>query len=168
MGEHFGASGRSSCSWAFSRFRTVSSRPNAYQGYFGPHSSPGTFAVSGVVLLGVLVKRDKFDFNTLCRIALPLTVVALFLISVLGFTDDYVSGFCVAGGYTAFSILIMVLCSNLCYRYEVSAIWLFGMERSLRLYSCSWGAACTNTGRSSPSAQCGGQPSQAASPFWPW
>lgn len=106
---------------------------NAYRGYFGPHSSPGTFAVSGVVLLGVLVKRDKFDFNTLCRIALPLTVVALFLISVLGFTDDYLSGFCVAGGYTAFSILIMVLCSNLCYRYGVSAVWLFGMERSLRL-----------------------------------
>ena len=27
----------------------------------------------------------------------------------------------------------MVLCSNLCYRYGVSAIWLFGLERSLRL-----------------------------------
>ena len=102
---------------------------NAYQGYFGPHSSPGTFAVSGVVLLGVLVKRDKFDFNTLCRIALPLTVVALFLISVLGFTDDYLSGFCVAGGYTAFSILIMVLCSNLCYRR--ASRFLFGVELSL-------------------------------------
>ena len=106
---------------------------SAYRGAFGPHSSPGTFIVAVVVAMGVLVQREKFDFNVLCRIALPLTVVALFSISVLGFTDDTFGGYCVAGGYTAFTILIMVLCSNLCYRYGVSAIWLFGMERSLRL-----------------------------------
>ena len=106
---------------------------SAYRGAFGPHSSPGTFIVAVLVVIGVLVRRDKFDFNVLCRIALPLTVVALFSISVFGFADDVFGGYCVAGGYTAFTILIMVLCSNLCYRYGVSAIWLFGLERSLRL-----------------------------------
>lgn len=106
---------------------------SAYRGAFGPHSSPGTFIVAVLVVIGVLVQRDKFDFNVLCRIALPLTVVALFSISVFGFADDVFGGYCVAGGYTAFTILIMVLCSNLCYRYGVSAIWLFGLERSLRL-----------------------------------
>ena len=45
-----------------------------------PHSSPGTFIVAVLVVIGVLVQRDKFDFNVLCRIALPLTVVALFSI----------------------------------------------------------------------------------------
>ncbi len=106
---------------------------SAYNGLFGPHSSPGTFVVAVIVIIGVSVHRERFDFNSLCRLALPLTVVALFLISALGFADDQISGYCVAGGYTAFSILIMVLCSNLCYRYGVSAVWLFGMERSLRL-----------------------------------
>lgn len=106
---------------------------SAYNGPFGPHSSPGTFVVAVIVVVAVAVRREHFDFNGLCRLALPLTVVALFLISTLGFTNDQISGYCVAGGYTAFTILIMVLCSNLCYRYGVSAVWLFGMERSLRL-----------------------------------
>ena len=43
---------------------------SAYRGAFGPHSSPGTFIVAVLVVIGVLVQRDKFDFNVLCRIAL--------------------------------------------------------------------------------------------------
>ena len=56
-------------------------------------------------------------------------------------------GYCVAGGYTAFTILIMVLCSNLCYRYGVSAIWLFGLERSLRLVFMFLGRCVYEYGR---------------------
>ena len=52
-----------------------------------------------------------------------------------------------AGGYTAFTILIMVLCSNLCYRYGVSAIWLFGLERSLRLVFMFLGRCVYEYGR---------------------
>ena len=39
---------------------------------------------------------------------------------------------CATGGYTAFSILIMLILANICYRYGVSAIWLFGIERGVR------------------------------------
>lgn len=37
-----------------------------------------------------------------------------------------------AAAYTAQSILIMLICANICYRYGVSAIWLFGIERGVR------------------------------------
>ncbi len=67
------------------------------------------------------------------RIALPLTVVALWLVPMLGLEATVLSGPCAIGGYTAATILIMALCSNMCYRHGVSAIWLFGIERSLRL-----------------------------------
>ena len=37
-----------------------------------------------------------------------------------------------SSAYTAQSILIMLIMANICYRYGVSAIWLFGIERSVR------------------------------------
>lgn len=105
----------------------------AYTGLFGPHSSPGALAVALLILLGVSLRREKFDFNSIVRIALPLTVVALWLVPMLGLEATILSGPCAIGGYTAATILIMALCSNMCYRHGVSAIWLFGIERSLRL-----------------------------------
>ena len=37
-----------------------------------------------------------------------------------------------SASYTAFSILIMLIMANLCYRYGMSAVWLFGIERGVR------------------------------------
>ncbi|MEG0505784.1 MAG: helix-turn-helix transcriptional regulator, partial [Raoultibacter sp.] len=34
--------------------------------------------------------------------------------------------------YTAFSILIMIVLSNMVYRYGMNALWLFGIERAVR------------------------------------
>lgn len=105
----------------------------AYTGLFGPHSSPGVLVVALVIFFSVALRREKFDFNSIVRIALPLTVVALWLVPMLGLEATVLSGPCAIGGYTAATILIMALCSNMCYRHGVSAIWLFGIERSLRL-----------------------------------
>lgn len=105
----------------------------AYTGLFGPHSSPGVLVVALVIFFSVALRREKFDFNSIVRIALPLTVMALWLVPMLGLEATMFSGPCAIGGYTAATILIMALCSNMCYRHGVSAIWLFGIERSLRL-----------------------------------
>lgn len=105
----------------------------AYTGLFGPHSSPGVLVVALVIFFGVALRREKFDFNSIVRIALPLTVAALWLVPLLGLEATVLSGPCAIGGYTAATVLIMALCSNMCYRHGVSAIWLFGIERSLRL-----------------------------------
>jgi DNA-binding CsgD family transcriptional regulator len=104
-----------------------------YARAFGPHSAPGTLIVAALVFMGVIVQGKRFDFNVTYRLGLPLMIVAFLVIAVFGDAGDMVSAVCVAGGYTAASILIMVICANICYRYGVSAVWLFGIERSMRL-----------------------------------
>ena len=104
-----------------------------YSSFFGPHSAPGTVIVACVVFGGVLMLGDKFDFNIIYRMALPLMIVALLIIPSLGFSGAAVSNLCISGGYTAMAILIMLICSNICYRYGVSAVWLFGIERGVRI-----------------------------------
>ena len=51
-----------------------------YTDSFGPHSSPGVLVVALVIFLSVGFRREKFDFNSIVRIALPLTVAALWLV----------------------------------------------------------------------------------------
>lgn len=108
---------------------------NLYGGWFGPHSAPGAVAVAAFVFLGVSLKAGRFDFGMIYRLALPLMVVALFLLPTLGHVGGAARDFCVSAGYTAQSILIMLIMANICYRYGVSAIWLFGIERAVRQLS---------------------------------
>lgn len=103
-----------------------------YGGVFGPHSAPGAVLVAVLVFVGISFQGGRFDFSLIYRFALPLIVAALFLVPVFGGTQNYAAGFCMAAAYTAQSILIMLICANICYRYGVSAIWLFGIERGVR------------------------------------
>ncbi|MFR1638144.1 MAG: helix-turn-helix transcriptional regulator [Eggerthellaceae bacterium] len=106
-----------------------------YAGAFGPHSAPGTLAVGVLVFLGVAVRGGRFDFGIIYRVALPLMVVALFPLPTLGHVQGMAASFCVSAGYTAQTVLIMLIMANICYRYGVSALWLFGIERSVRQVS---------------------------------
>lgn len=103
-----------------------------YQSSFGPHSAFGTLAVSLIVFVGVIARGGKFDFGIIYRITLPLMVAAFLIIPNVGLLTKAMSDFCTSASYTAFSILIMLIMANLCYRYGVSAIWLFGIERGVR------------------------------------
>lgn len=103
-----------------------------YLGSFGPHSAPGAVCVAVLVFLGVAFRGGRFDFSLIYRFALPLTVVALFLVPVFGHVPADAASFCMVAAYTAQSILIMLICANICYRYGVSAVWLFGIERGVR------------------------------------
>lgn len=99
---------------------------------FGPHSAPGTMAVA--VLLFVLIwrKGEHLEFNTFYRIALPLMMGAFLVIPAFGSLNAQVSNFCAMASYTAFSVLIMLILAHLSYRYSISAVWLFGIERGVR------------------------------------
>lgn len=103
-----------------------------YQSTFGPHSAFGTLAVAAVVFVGVIARGGKFDFAIIYRIALPLMVAAFLILPNVGLLNQAMSDFCTSASYTAFSILIMLIMANLSYRYGVSAIWLFGIERGVR------------------------------------
>lgn len=103
-----------------------------YVGQFGPHSAFGTVAAAVVVMIGVVSQGKNFDFAVMYRTALPLMAGALILPSAFGLVDSFWGNFCATGAYTAFSILTMLILANICYRYGVSAIWLFGIERGVR------------------------------------
>ena len=104
-----------------------------YSEYFGPHSSPAVFIVSGLVLIAVLVRGQRFDFNVIYRLALPLAVVACLVVPIVSEKGSFLAGMFMSGGYTALSILTMLICANICYRYGASALWIFGIERSVRI-----------------------------------
>ena len=103
-----------------------------YENYFGPHSAPGVLVVGILVFVGVAVRGGRFDFGLIYRVALPLAVLALFLVAVFGRSQTMLENFCMSAAYTAQSILIMLIWANICYRYGVSAVWLFGIERGVR------------------------------------
>ena len=124
--------GKSSSLWRFTLSPTGCSEKYLYAGTFGPHSALGTVAAALVVMVGVVLQGKNFDFGTIYRTALPLMAGALIIPSALGLFDSFWGNFCATGGYTAFSILIMLILANICYRYGVSAIWLFGIERGVR------------------------------------
>lgn len=50
-----------------------------------------------------------------------------------------VADFCALASYTILPPLIMVILGNLCYRYDVCALWIFGIERALRMASSQTG-----------------------------
>jgi DNA-binding CsgD family transcriptional regulator len=104
-----------------------------YASNSGPHSAYGTVAVAVLIFIGVLVQGERFDFAWIYRIGLPLMVCAFLLLPSFGFLGEQVAGFCVSASYAAFSILIMLILANISYRYGVSALWLFGFERGIRL-----------------------------------
>lgn len=99
---------------------------------FGPHAAFGTLAVGVVIFIGVYARGGKFDFALIYRVALPLMVGAFLIMPSLGFLNEAVAGFCSTASFTSFSILIMIIFANMCYRYGVSAVWLFGIERGTR------------------------------------
>lgn len=100
--------------------------------FSGPHSSFGVIAAAAVVLIGVIAQGERFNFGLIYRFGLPLMVASFLIVPALGFPVEAVSAFCASLSYTAFSILIMLLLSNLSYRYGITALWLFGIERAIR------------------------------------
>ena len=100
---------------------------------FGPHSSPGTLFVGLFVFMGIALRKRKFDFSAIYRVALPLMVGAFLIIPIVGNFNNMVTAFFVSGAYTACSILVMIIMSNMCYRYGIAAMWLFGIERTVRM-----------------------------------
>lgn len=104
-----------------------------YASTFGPHSAFGTVVMASVVFVGVVFQGGKFDFRVIYRFALPLMVGTFLILPSLGFLDNAAADFCMTGAYTAFSILIMIILTSLSYRQGISAIWLFGIERAVRV-----------------------------------
>ncbi|HIT51184.1 MAG TPA: helix-turn-helix transcriptional regulator [Candidatus Aveggerthella excrementigallinarum] len=103
-----------------------------YQSTFGPHSSFGVVVVAALIFLLVVVRGRRFQFSLIFRVALLLAVCAFLVVPSIGDWGAFVTDFCIGASYTAFSIFVMVVMANFCYRYGASAVLLFGIERGLR------------------------------------
>lgn len=108
----------------------------------GPHSSWGVVVASLLVLIGLFVFREQVSLDVLVRKLLPILAAGSTIISLVpsmiggGFIspaiEDSLVSFSSTFGYTAYWIFLTIVMSGVCYRFGVSAIWLFGLERGLR------------------------------------
>lgn len=123
---------------------------HVFEGPLGIHSGLGVMFAGVLVYAGISFKRTTFQFSKMCKIALCLIILSLMPFSdAVPFGSEF-SSFCALGGYTLCLIVIMVILSNLVYRYGVNALWLFGIERAARLASVQIGIGARSLVGSTP------------------
>lgn len=110
-----------------------------FNGMLGINSGLGCVFAAAVVYVGISVKRGEFRFSSVCKLACPLLILSLVPFQAfIPFGSEF-SSFFALGSYSLCLIVIMVILSNLTYRYGMNALWLFGIERAVRLLSVQAG-----------------------------
>lgn len=107
-------------------FGTLPDQPLSFGNVFG------VLTVTALVFFGVLSTSKWFNFDTIYRLAFPLTTIALLLIAPSLSTNPAITAACFDAGYTMLSMFIMIVLSNLTYRFGINAVWLNGIERGIR------------------------------------
>ena len=104
-------------------------------GVLGTNANIGALVGAAIVYVGIAARRDDFDFSLIWKIAMPAMLVSFVTMSLgVPFGGDIASVFS-STGYTMLLILMMAILSNLSYRYGICALWLFSIERTVRLVS---------------------------------
>lgn len=97
-----------------------------------PGNVAGAMFVTALVLFGVLSASRWFNFDTIYQLAFPLFIVGfLFVMPTFG-GNAQIMALCYDAGYTMLSMYIMIVMSNITYRFGVSAVWINGIERGIR------------------------------------
>lgn len=110
-----------------------------FHGYLSSSSSEGDLFAALFVYLGIMLRRETFQFSSIWKLAMPLMLVSLVPFGLLFPGGTWLTDFCAVASYMLYTILIVVILSNLSYRYGVCALWLFGIERAVRLVSVQAG-----------------------------
>ena len=114
-------------------------RSSVFSGPLSMNSGVGAFGGSLMAYLLFVLFDEKLDFALLWKIAMPLMIVSLAPLEDIMAAWSTVADFCALASYTILLLLIMAILSNLCYRYGVCALWIFGIERALRMASSQTG-----------------------------
>ncbi|MBO4365233.1 MAG: helix-turn-helix transcriptional regulator, partial [Eggerthellaceae bacterium] len=105
----------------------------------GIHSGFGCVFAALIVYCGICIRRIEFRYSLVYQLAGLFMMLSLLpLTNVVPFWA-HASGFLALAGYTFALIAIMVVLSNISYQYGVNAVWLFGIERAVRLASVQGG-----------------------------
>ncbi|NPD31757.1 response regulator transcription factor [Eggerthellaceae bacterium zg-997] len=92
----------------------------------------GALFVTALVFFGVLSGSRWFNFDTIYQLAFPLFIVGfMFVMPAIG-SNPQIMALCYDAGYTMLSMYIMIVLSNITYRFGVNAVWLNGIERGIR------------------------------------
>ncbi len=92
----------------------------------------GTVFVTALVAVGVLSRAKWFNFDTIYQLAFPFITVGFMLLPATFDLSGQVRAFCYDAGYSMLSMFIMLIMSNITYRFGISAVWLNGIERGVR------------------------------------
>lgn len=90
-------------------------------------------ATALAVLVGITLLGRWIDFGTIYSLWLPVLMMASLLVSLMGTMGAGGEGFFVGMSYAAAELFIMTMVGSLVYRYGAGALWLFGIERGVRM-----------------------------------
>ena len=110
--------------------------------FVGPHSGWGMLAAATVVAAGVTLLSRWIEFGVVYSAWLPIMMMAALLLSLVGSLGAFGASFFMSMSYGAAEIFIMTMVGSICYRYGASAVWLFGIERGVRMLAMMAGRAC--------------------------
>lgn len=119
-------------------------RGEIFTDVLGIHSAFGVICAALFVFVGLGAFADRFEFSFIWKCALGLMIASLVPFGLLAPAGDGISDFCALASYTLCLILIMVILSNLSYRYGVCALWVFSIERAVRLIAVFAGIAVSS------------------------
>ena len=136
-------------------------RGGVFSGYLGMNSGIGAFlgALLVYALICASVQRGSpeaagddaaitttpFDFSLLWKIAMPLMLASLVPLEHVVPGWSFVADTCALASYTVLLVLIMSILGNLSYRYGVCALWIFAIERAVRLLTSQAGRVIGNS-----------------------
>ncbi len=96
------------------------------------NESAGTIACALFVAAAIAFVSRRVDFGPIYGTMLPFMSAVFLILAATCDWDDWTRNFFANWGYTASQIFIMTMIGSLCYRWGASAVWLFGIERSVR------------------------------------
>lgn len=95
-------------------------------------SSVGTVLCAGVVFAAVVLLRERVEFAHVYGMGLPFMSAVFLILGAVLPASSWWANLCASWGYAASQVFIMTMIGSICYHWGASAIWLFGLERSVR------------------------------------
>ena len=92
-----------------------------------PVMSLGTVGCALFVVAAIVALRRWLGFEGIYGTLLPLMAALFLLLATIGELPPAWRNFCANWGHTASGIFIMVMLGSICYHWDVSAVWLFGI-----------------------------------------
>lgn len=100
---------------------------STFSSYMRPVMSLGTAACALTIVVAIAALGRWVSFEGLYGTVLPLMAAMFLLLATSGDLSIEGRNFCANWGRTSADVLITVMLASICYHWDVSAAWLFGI-----------------------------------------